>query len=121
YQSCASVRTLLPPGRNIQPGCPDPILTSKHNTMRSIKYILLLSIVVFQSCQDNVLERSPLDKVAENDVWNDPVMMSAYVTNLYSRMPFGAFENYNWYCWTDEGTTSTGNGGSMTQGTVSKT
>ncbi len=89
--------------------------------MRSIKYILLLSIVVFQSCQDNVLERSPLDKVAENDVWNDPVMMSAYVTNLYSRMPFGAFENYNWYCWTDEGTTSTGNGGSMTQGTVSKT
>lgn len=88
--------------------------------MRSIKYILLISFLAFQACQDDVLDRSPLDKIAEGDVWNDPVMMNAYVTNLYSRLPFGAFENYNWYSWSDEGTLSTGNGGALTQGTMSK-
>jgi hypothetical protein len=88
--------------------------------MKSIKYILLLFIIVFQSCQDDVLDSSPLDKIPEGDVWNDEVMMNAYVTNLYSRFPFSAFEQNNWYSWTDEGTRSTGNNSNITQGTVSK-
>lgn len=88
--------------------------------MRSIKYIFLLFIMVFQSCQDDVLERLPLDKIAEDDIWNDEVMMTAYVTNLYSRFPFHAFEQNSWFPWTDEGTRSTGNAGNITLGTVSK-
>lgn len=88
--------------------------------MKSIKYILLLIIVVFQSCQDDVLERSPLDKIPAQDVWSDEVLMNAYVTNLYSRLPAYAFEQNNWYSWTDEGTRSTGNASNIAQGTVSR-
>lgn len=88
--------------------------------MRSIKYIFLLLIIVFQSCQDDVLERSPLDKIPGGDVWNDEIMMNAYVTNLYSRFPFFAFEQQSWYNWTDEGTMSTGNSSNITLGTVGR-
>ncbi|HLU89632.1 MAG TPA: RagB/SusD family nutrient uptake outer membrane protein, partial [Cyclobacteriaceae bacterium] len=88
--------------------------------MKSIKYIFLLFIIGFQSCQDDVLEREPLDKIPEGNVWNDEVMINAYVTNLYSRFPFFAFEQQNWYSWTDEGTRSTGNASNIAQGTVSR-
>lgn len=88
--------------------------------MKSIKYVLLLCFIGFQSCEDDVLERSPLDKIPAGDVWNDEVLMNAYVTNLYSRLPYHAFEQQNWYSWTDEGTRSTGNASNIVQGTVSK-
>src|SRR5690606_37742202 len=88
--------------------------------MKSLKYIVLLFIIAFQSCQDDVLERTPLDKIPEGDVWNDEIMINAYVTNLYSRFPFFAFEQQNWYSWSDEGTRSTGNGSNLAQGTVSR-
>lgn len=88
--------------------------------MRSIKYIFLLLFIGFQACQDDVLDRSPLDKISGDEVWNDEVMVNAYVTNLYSRFPFHAFEQNNWYAWTDEGTRSSGNSSNITQGTVNK-
>src|SRR5690606_33178470 len=67
-------------------------------------------------CAD-VLDRQPLDKISDKDVWNDESMMRAYVTNLYSRFPFFAFETYSWYSITDEGTLSTGgtNAGSVSR------
>lgn len=76
--------------------------------------------IIFQSCQDDVLDRSPLDKIPAGDVWSDEILTKAYVTNLYSRFPFFAFEQNNWYSWTDEGTRASGNGGNIAQGTVSK-
>ena len=89
--------------------------------MKSIKYILFLSLVILLSCED-ILDRAPLNKISENDVWVNDVMTQAYVTNLYSRIPFNnVLTGVNdWYSWTDEGTRCTGNSSNITQGTVSK-
>lgn len=79
-------------------------------------FIYVLLSLLLPSCAD-VLDRQPLDKISEKDVWNDESMMRAYVTNLYSRFPFFAFETYSWYSITDEGTLSTGgtNAGSVSR------
>src|SRR4030065_2060266 len=89
--------------------------------MKTIKYILFIFIPVLISCED-ILNRGPLNKISENDVWVNEVMTKAYVTNLYSRIPFNNVltEVNNWYSWTDEGTRCTGNSSSITQGTASK-
>jgi hypothetical protein len=91
--------------------------------MKSITYLLVLAAFLFQSCKDvtDVLDRTPLDKISEVDVWQDEALVKSYVTNLYSRFPFFAFDYSSWYNWTDEGTSSTGNASNMTQGTVSRT
>jgi starch-binding outer membrane protein, SusD/RagB family len=86
--------------------------------MKNIKYSIIFILGLF-SCQD-VLDRSPLDKISQDQVWNNEVMVQAYITNLYSRFPFFAFEPNNWYSWTDEGTQSTGNSNNVTRGLVSK-
>jgi hypothetical protein len=87
--------------------------------MKAFKYSILLILVVLISCED-VLEIKPIDRIAENVVWNDPVMVQAYVTNLYARFPFDAFNQGGWYCWTDEGTTSTGNSSIVTLGNINR-
>ena len=87
---------------------------------KNIAYILLMtSAMLVPSCTE-VLDRQPLDKISENNVWQDESMIRAYVTNLYSRFPFNAFEISNWYNITDEGTTSTGNNINGTNGSVSR-
>jgi hypothetical protein len=88
--------------------------------MKFLKYILLVAVIAFQACEDDVLDRAPLDKISEDNVWKDEVLMRAYITNLYSRLPHFAFDHGRWYNWTDEATTSTGNASSITQGSISK-
>jgi len=90
--------------------------------MKSIKYILFLFLILSQSCKD-VLNMAPLEKISGIDVWNNDVMVQAYVTNLYSRIPFNnALSNSDsWYNWCDEATNVSGNNNNMTQGTVNKT
>lgn len=89
--------------------------------MKAIKYVLFLYILLVSSC-DDILDRAPLNKISEADVWTDEVMIKAYVTNLYSRIPFNnpLADHTDWYRWTDEGTGATGNSNNVTQGTVSK-
>lgn len=88
--------------------------------MKSIKYILIVLLFAVQACDDDVLNRTPLDKINANDVWNDEILINAYATNLYSRIPFFAFEVSNWFAWTDEGTRSSGNSSNITTGSVNK-
>jgi hypothetical protein len=59
------------------------------------KYFLIVIAYSFISCNDNFLELKPLDKISQEDVWNDPALMEAYVNDAYSRMPNG-FNNYMW-------------------------
>ena len=89
--------------------------------MKSIKYILFVSLILSASCED-VLDKAPLSKISENEVWVNEVMIKGYVTNLYSRIPFNnVLANYNmWFPWTDEGTVCTGNANIYTNGTISK-
>lgn len=88
--------------------------------MKLFKYsFLIISLAFIISCNDDVLNLEPLDKISASQVWKDQAMVEGYVTNLYSRFPFFAFQNY-WYSISDEATTSTGNGNSVTLGTVNK-
>ena len=90
--------------------------------MKIFKYVFLLLIVsAFTSCED-ILDRKPLDKISEADVWVNEAMMQAYVTNLYARYPFFAFDA-SFMTNSDEATQSTGGGNNntYTTGSVSRT
>jgi starch-binding outer membrane protein, SusD/RagB family len=47
---------------------------------------ILLSVILFHACQDDVLDKKPLDRILETQVWQDIKLLDAYVLNLYSRM-----------------------------------
>ncbi len=88
--------------------------------MNSIKYFSLFIFILLVACDEDVLNREPLNKISANQVWMDEAMVKGYVTNLYSRFPFFDFEQGAWYNYSDEGTQSTGNSNNVTQGTVSR-
>ncbi|WP_372647326.1 RagB/SusD family nutrient uptake outer membrane protein [Draconibacterium sp.] len=83
--------------------------------------IFRILIIVFVlgafSCED-VLDRTPLDKISDSDVWEDESLMMGYVIDLYSRFPSFAYVDYFQYC--DEATGSSGNSNAITNGTMSK-
>jgi len=88
--------------------------------MKTLKVIItsLFLILITVSCED-VLNRTPLDKIMADDVFSDEVLVQAYVTNLYSRFPYNTFRSaQSTLC--DEMTSSTGNSNNVTRGTVSK-
>jgi hypothetical protein len=41
---------------------------------------------ITMSCDDDFLERKPLDAISDADVWSDPSLVEAYVNDLYSRI-----------------------------------
>ena len=49
-----------------------------------ITLIILFTLCV--ACQDDVLDKQPLDRILETQVWQDQKLLDAYVLNLYSRM-----------------------------------
>lgn len=79
--------------------------------------VLFAFMIGAYSCED-VLDRTPLDKISDSDVWKSESLMQGYVIDLYSRFPSFAFEDYYMYC--DESTTSGGGGNSVNTGTMSK-
>lgn len=87
--------------------------------MRNIIFVLgLLTIITGSfSCED-VLERTPLDKISDGDLWQSESLMQGYIIDLYSRFPSFAFVDYYKYC--DEATGSSGNSNPISQGTMSK-
>lgn len=85
------------------------------NKIFAIFQLALLSVTF--SCED-VLDRTPLDKISDSDVWQSESLMQGYVIDLYNRFPSFAFVDYFGYC--DEGTGSSGNSNAITNGTMSK-
>lgn len=67
------------------------------------KYTFITLLLVFSfACDDGFLERQPLDKISEEDVWKDSNLMEAYVNNTYATMVNG-FKNDYWpMCLSDE-------------------
>lgn len=56
----------------------------KNNT---ISFILILTILFLTtSCEDDLLDKSPLDKISSSDVWNDKGLIDAYMVDLYARI-----------------------------------
>lgn len=66
--------------------------------MKKIYGIIIAIFFMGTSCED-VLNKAPLDIINENVVWNDQVMVDAYILDIYSRMIF---------LFNDNGTTETG-------------
>jgi len=62
--------------------------------------LLVMSIFLLASCQEELLEKKPLDIISDSQVWSDPNLIDAYVINLYSRAPLnGMFQNFVWNTW----------------------
>jgi len=79
----------------------------------------VLTVIMFNSCED-VLEKTPLDKISESDVWQKESLIKGYLYNLYSRYPHFAWERM--YQYSDEGTNSYGNAGNdFANGTMNAT
>lgn len=65
-------------------------------------YFLTLMIVtlIVTSCQEDLLDKKPLDIISDGQVWSDPNLIDAYVINLYSRASLnGMFQNFTWDTW----------------------
>lgn len=62
----------------------------KINKMKNIfKYTFLICTMglLFSSCKKDWLERTPKDIILEDQVWNDPVMITGLLANYYDRFP----------------------------------
>jgi hypothetical protein len=53
--------------------------------MKNIRYILsmIIGCLVISSCQNDILDKKPLDIITEDVVWKDQTLIDAYLTNLY--------------------------------------
>lgn len=67
------------------------ILLSKLEIMKNITYknrifglALLLLVCVAPSCNQDILDKKPLDAISEDDVFNDPTFLQNYVYNVYN-------------------------------------
>lgn len=78
---------------------------------------LIATLAFCYSCED-VLERKPLDKVSDSDVWVSKSLLDGYIIDLYARFPSMAYRDL--YLFSDEGTGSSGNSNALTTGTMSK-
>ena len=56
--------------------------------MKKIIIILFSAVFIILSCEDNIFDLKPLDKLSDADIWDDPVMLDTYLRDVYSRMPF---------------------------------
>lgn len=88
--------------------------------MKNLRYVFLILLAIFFSSCEDVLDRKPLDKISEADVWKNEAMMNSFVTNLYSRFPFFEF-NTGMMVNSDEASESGGNSNVYTTGSVSRT
>ncbi|MDF9796964.1 hypothetical protein OKW21_002227 [Catalinimonas alkaloidigena] len=51
-----------------------------------ITFILLVVGFISNSCNDDLLNKEPLNAISENNVFNDPVFLQNYVYNIYNGM-----------------------------------
>ncbi|MDJ1501672.1 RagB/SusD family nutrient uptake outer membrane protein [Xanthocytophaga agilis] len=62
--------------------------------MNKIKYIylsIITTLFLITSCNDDFLNTKPLGEVSEADVWTDPALTEAFVTQIYNGLGFGGF------------------------------
>lgn len=69
--------------------------------MKKLIKIFTVFSIVLVSCKKNVLDITPLDRVAENAVWSDEALIKAYHNELYNAIPHG-FVIHMYSKYTDE-------------------
>ena len=62
--------------------------------MKRINIIFALLAFSFITCDDDFLNEPPLDRITENDVWNDKALMDTYLFKIYDRMPWDYLESF---------------------------
>ena len=73
--------------------------------MNKIKNILLAAFVTsvtITSCKDDFVSTQPLDQFSEAAVWSDAALTEAFVTNIYSGVGLGGFNEQMLASLTDE-------------------
>ncbi len=76
--------------------------------MKALYYIIIL-LFLLVSCTDEILDKKPLDRYSETDVWSDPKLAELFVNEVYngietyvtgglcpSSMVDDAYSNFNW-------------------------
>ena len=67
------------------------------------RYIPILSVLMLlAACNDDFLDKQPLDKLSEEVVFNSAALAESYVNALYTVLP-DPFQEGNISCITDEG------------------
>lgn len=71
--------------------------------MRKILFSIA-AVSILASCSTDLLDRGPLDKYSEQNVWKDSTLINLYVGNIYAGMSATYDEAGNWLmgCITDE-------------------
>mgnify|MGYP006290384143 CR=1 FL=1 len=54
--------------------------------MKKYINIFLICILFFTSCEKDILDREPLDIISDAIVWSDPLLIDAYLTEIYAEM-----------------------------------
>ncbi|MEB2787314.1 RagB/SusD family nutrient uptake outer membrane protein [Algoriphagus persicinus] len=60
--------------------------------IKNLIYIISFCSFIFlstSSCNEDYLDREPLDQFAEDAVWNDPNLIETFVNNIYFGIPHG--------------------------------
>lgn len=62
--------------------------------MKKIKKIIVVIIIIIfsNSCRD-ILDREPLDIISDAAVWDDPVLVEAFIADVYKTLPYMHFGN----------------------------
>lgn len=60
--------------------------------MKQIKYMLLLIVLLFTTSCGDVLNKSPLDEMADDAFWSDPVLIAYYINDLYAELPLDQYQ-----------------------------
>jgi hypothetical protein len=55
--------------------------------MKNMKKVLLFAAILMTACNDDFLEKEPLDKLSEEAVFSNAALMKQYVTGLYNAIP----------------------------------
>ena len=79
--------------------------------MKKIIYLAVSALLSFSSCSD-FLDKKPLDSLTENAVFNDDVLLTAYVTACYYKSFPNGFDEAMSSSATDESYTRHGDGSS---------
>ncbi|MFH5884487.1 RagB/SusD family nutrient uptake outer membrane protein [Halalkalibaculum sp. DA3122] len=54
-------------------------------------FFLFCIAVIVTSCDDQILNKKPLDQISEEDLWNDPALVESYVNDIYQGVGHGFF------------------------------
>lgn len=55
---------------------------------KNIKYLLVVLLVSVCGCEEEFLDKEPLDIISDAVVWDDPGLINAYLADLYYRTDF---------------------------------